>query len=141
MKLVCKAAEIITYVNPKFYVIENPVGLLRQFLPEDDRKTVSYCMYGYPYRKNTDLWTDVPFTPRRCVSGSYCFHKKTFGVHGQHCQSGRKARVENGMKKFVLPTCRLIDRYSLPPELLRDIFKAMTVSLRIRIRGVSSSRC
>ena len=70
---------------------------------------MSYCKYGYPYRKNTDLWTDVPFTPRRCLSGSYCYHKKTFGVHGQHCQKGDKVYVENGVKRFFPPTRKLID--------------------------------
>lgn len=130
MELVCKAAEIISHINPTYYAIENPTGLLRLFLPTDDRKTVSYCRYGYPYRKNTDLWTDAPFEARRCISGSYCYHRKKFGRHGQICQRGRHTK-----RKVVVPaTKKMLDRYSLPPELLRDIFKATTVSLRVRIR-------
>jgi hypothetical protein len=26
------------------------------------RNTVSYCRYGFPYRKNTDLWTNIDYT-------------------------------------------------------------------------------
>ena len=81
LQLVFKAMEIIVHINPKYYVIENPLGLLRKFLPADDRITVSYCKYGFLYRKNTDLWTDVPFVPKRCLVGTYCDHKR---MHGRH---------------------------------------------------------
>lgn len=135
MELVRKAAEIIAYINPKYYVIENPVGLLRQFLPANDRVTVSYCRYGYAYRKNTDLWTDVPFEPRRCVADTLCDFKREFGIHGQYCQKGRKTiHLQEGGKKIIPCTGSILDRYSLPSELLRDIFRAITVSLRIRIK-------
>ena len=54
-RLVQRAIDLIAYFNPRFWFIENPWrGLLRHrdvvaSLPPP--KQVSYCMYGYPYKK------------------------------------------------------------------------------------------
>ena len=54
--------DIIEYVRPKFWIIENPqTGLLKdqrfmQGIPYND---LDYCKYGMPYRKGTRLWNNV----------------------------------------------------------------------------------
>lgn len=81
IELVQKTIEIIKYFSPKFFIIENPVGKMRRHFPEILNyryKTVSYCMYGFPIRKNTDIWTNLNFIPKRCI------HKKhEFGIRQQ----------------------------------------------------------
>ena len=64
------ALEIIAHFDPLMWVIENPAtGLLktRPFM-------VTYCKYGTPYRKQTRLWTNMRWRPRRslCRPGSRC---------------------------------------------------------------------
>jgi hypothetical protein len=51
----------------KFYVIENPRGLMRKVLSAP-AATVCYCQYGSKYMKPTDLWGKLPpsFIPKMC---------------------------------------------------------------------------
>ena len=68
-KLVDKTLEIIEYLQPRFYIIENPVGKMRYMYPfifHQEYHTLDYCMYGFPYRKPTDIWTNVNIEYKRC---------------------------------------------------------------------------
>ena len=73
--LVKRTLRIIDFVQPHFFTIENPVGLLRTrpFMRRLDahRLTTSYCKFGRPFRKNTDIWTNVNVELPRCEKGSY----------------------------------------------------------------------
>jgi len=63
-KLAEKAIEIIQYLQPDEFFLENPVGKLREQVFMKDwsahRNTTSYCMFGTPFRKNTDIWSKYP---------------------------------------------------------------------------------
>jgi site-specific DNA-cytosine methylase len=53
-KIVLKTIEIIRDLKPKFWIIENPqTGLLKnqEFMKDIPYSDVSYCKYGFPYRK------------------------------------------------------------------------------------------
>lgn len=54
--------EFIQEVQPEFFIIENPVALMRRMpeLEDLERQTTSYCQYGMWYRKPTDLWGGFP---------------------------------------------------------------------------------
>jgi hypothetical protein len=74
LNLLVRTIEIIHYLNPKYYIIENPRGLMRKMpimLPLP-RYTVSYCQYGDTRMKPTDLWTNVEFDARLCKNGASC---------------------------------------------------------------------
>ena len=128
-----RTLTIISYLRPRYFCIENPMGLLRhqQCMARliRYRKTVSYCKYGYTYRKNTDLWTNVDFCARRCKKGSYCEHKQKHGSHEMHCQSGQRyikrmpqiavSQMAHGCSHVV----SLNERYSIPPILLAAILR------------------
>jgi hypothetical protein len=73
------------------------------------RKTVSYCRYGFPYRKNTDLWTNIDFQPLRCAHGTYCDMRSKRGKHDQTVQ-------QNGAKRKGMKT-----RYAIPSSLIYDL--------------------
>ena len=83
--LVKRALEIISYVKPTFWTLENPVGMLktRPFMQrlEAFKQATTYCMFGRPYRKNTNIWTNVPVTLPACKKGSYCFFRQTRRKH------------------------------------------------------------
>ena len=61
-RLVMKTLEIIAFFEPRWWWVENPAtGLLhtRPCVEElGEPYLVSYCMYGFPYRKNTHLWSN-----------------------------------------------------------------------------------
>ena len=69
--------KLIEELNPKFWIMENPLGKLRKldFMQPYERRTVTYCKLGLPYRKATDLWGVFPPSlelPEPCKNGSPC---------------------------------------------------------------------
>lgn len=75
LELVKKTIEIIDYLGPTYWIIENPRGKLRKLdiLKDLPRYTVTYCQYGDNRMKPTDIWTNIPWTPRpMCKNGMPC---------------------------------------------------------------------
>lgn len=68
LEIVETTVELIRYLDPKVWVMENPRAKLRKLEPvkDFDRVTVTYCQYGEPFMKPTDLWGGFPpdWTPR-----------------------------------------------------------------------------
>jgi hypothetical protein len=128
--IVKRAREIIQYYNPAHWVIENPVGLLREQPLMADlapyRKTVSYCRYGFAYRKNTDVWTNIRFLPKRCEPGSYCAAKATNGKHSKTVQG---SHYEDD-KRTDTGTATLKERYAVPAPLIEDL---LSISVLARL--------
>lgn len=111
-EIVLRTLEIIEYFKPKFWFIENPDGgklKEQEFMKDLPYHRVSYCMYGYDYRKTTRFWTNnTHFKPKLCVRGS-CGKV----LNGRH-------QATIGQRKF-LP---LSQKYSYPPELVRDLLQS-----------------
>ena len=66
---------LMNELQPKYYVIENPRGLMRKMGAVEymTRHTVTYCQYGDNRMKPTDIWTNLPWTPRpMCKNGMPC---------------------------------------------------------------------
>ena len=74
LKILEKTIEIMHYLNPKYYFIENPRGLMRKMLLVQPfpRYTVSYCQYGDTRMKPTDIWTNLEFDAKLCKNGASC---------------------------------------------------------------------
>ena len=109
-KVVLRTLEIIEHFKPKFWFIENPDGgklKEQEFMRDLPYHRVSYCMYGYDYRKTTRIWANnTAFQPKLCSKGS--------------CG-----------KTWVRNTWRLLDarstlaqKYSYPPQLVRDLLES-----------------
>ena len=84
-RLVRRGVNIILHIKPKWFFIENPeTGALkgRNVIPAHFKWfDVSYCHYGYPYRKYTRIWTNLKgFRPKFCRSEP-CWQQKLFGKH------------------------------------------------------------
>lgn len=72
--------DIIQYVKPEYWFIENPRGMLRKLyiLKKYPMKTITYCSYGDMRMKPTDIWTNLEWTPRAMCKRSerhLCHHK------------------------------------------------------------------
>lgn len=76
MGLVTRTVELIRLLDPSFWIIENPMGMLRKMhLIPFERQLVTYCQYGMGYRKATDLWGGFPpslILEQPCKNGDPC---------------------------------------------------------------------
>ena len=120
-----RTLEIIDYLSPAHYAIENPqTGYLKNqpFMsnagPFND---VDYCKYGFPYRKRTRLWNNIsqwrprPLCFRDCLFTNGTRHKHT-------AQQGRHASAERYEEDVRFDRTQL---YRIPSELLEEIQDAM----------------
>lgn len=110
-ELVLKTLEIITELQPKYWIIENPRGMLRKmpFMQDLKRTTVTYCQYGDTRMKPTDLWTNFDWQPRAmCKNGDSC-----------HIAAPRGSSTgTQGIKTYV-------DRSRVPKQLCKEIMEGI----------------
>ena len=109
------------YLLPTFWVMENPVGLLRHrpFMQHiaADRHTTSYCHFGFPYRKLTDLWTNIPTQALhfpQCPKEPCEEHRK-YGHHTHTAQRGSTTTALGCQRREVA--------YRVPTELVKYILR------------------
>jgi hypothetical protein len=102
---------LIEQLQPLTWYVENPRGLMRR-MPDMHglrRATITYCRYGAPFMKPTDVWHHSPhWRPRpMCANGDPC-----------HLPSPRN--TSRGLA--TLP--KGIARSALPPALALDVIEA-----------------
>ena len=108
LELVGKTLEIIHELNPMFWYMENPRGMLRKMpiMRKYLRRTVTYCQYGDERMKPTDIWTNnFDWNPRpACKNGMPC-----------HIAAPRGSRTgTQGLKNAY-------ERSKIPSDLCREI--------------------
>ena len=111
VNLIKKTMEIIDYLGPKYWFIENPRGKLRklEIMKDLPRKTVTYCQYGEERMKPTDIWTNLNWTPKPiCKNGDTC-----------HVSAPRGSRTgTQGMANSY-------EKAKIPKELCKEILEAI----------------
>jgi len=111
LEIIRLTIDIIQYVKPKYWFIENPRGILRKLyiLKQYERKTITYCSYGDDRMKPTDIWTNLNWTPKPMCKRSerhLCHHKSY--PRGSSDGSYRKMRGQH-----------------IPPKLFVEIFETI----------------
>ena len=117
MKIVLKTVEIIEALNPKYFYIENPRGILRKLNIINNKNfiknTVWYCQYfdgvGINRAKPTDIWTNnINWIPKKqCKNNNkYCNHVKAprgskTGTQGLK-NNYERSKVPNNLCKEIL---------------------------------------
>ena len=105
--IVERTLDIIAYFSPSAWWIENPLsGLLktREFMLGLPYIDVSYCRYDYPYRKDTRIWSNVPYdNPLRCkgICNSIC-NGKHIGLVSKTRDLNMKHSIPVGLLEYVL---------------------------------------
>jgi site-specific DNA-cytosine methylase len=125
-----RSLEILEYFKPRFWTLENPVGLLQTRPYMQDlvvyQKRCCYCKYSegeHPYRKQTVIWSNLPWTPRpMCTKATPCKDRAEFGRHVHTAQRGVKKGVAKEMRKTQAQL------YSFPPALPKEWAESMTFS-------------
>jgi len=125
-KIVERTLEIIRYLQPKVWLLENPqTGMLkgREVLKNVLHRDVCYCKYSdginHTYRKATRLWGWLPtFVPRpMCTRKDPCeFSRDT----GKHPTCAQRFCPDSTAKRRH----KLSELYSMPKELCDDIAEA-----------------
>lgn len=117
LPLLYKTLEIIDYFKPDYYFIENPkTGRMKNYMNElIPYHDVCYCRYGFDYKKPTRIWTNLKeFKPLYCNHKGK--HEKSIGM----TRKKKKGKWDN--INGVLPTNKISNKYSIPPQLIIDIF-------------------
>jgi len=124
IKLVYHSLWLIQELDPDFWFLENPQGMLRRIMPRPPTGQVTYCQYGMDYMKPTDLWGRHPASMeyRTCSPGDRCHISNSRGentyrdttrataVHGD--TAAERAKVPYKLSKAILkavenPGCKL----------------------------------
>jgi len=99
LALVEATRRIIDELSPRYFIIENPRGMLRKMPVISDlpRVTVTYCQYGTQHMKPTDLWGSFPpslWFRKPCSNNATCHESAprgaktgTQGIHGSSLRS------------------------------------------------------
>lgn len=100
-RFINKTIEIIEYLKPQYYFIENPCySAIWNYIENkkylDDFIIVDYCYFGFDYKKPTKILTNKKLENKRCKCE---IHKRQFK-----------------------DTSDLIERYSIPQPLLEYLF-------------------
>lgn len=109
--LLRQTQEIIHYLRPKVWFIENPyTGTMKNYIIEKPA-IYDYCMFGFPYRKRTAIWSNkqlesilcdrshlIDGRHQRTVIGS---SKTQAGQGGGRNKRGRYAIPENLVKSLI----------------------------------------
>jgi site-specific DNA-cytosine methylase len=85
-KVLEKTLSLIDELAPRYFIIENPRAKMRHMpvMARYERRTVTYCQYGLPYQKPTDLWGMFPpslVMRPTCNIGDPCHEKVIPGTH------------------------------------------------------------
>ena len=115
LPLLRKAQEIIAYLQPRLWFIENPaMGAMKQYIDEQ-HYDVDYCRYeDLGYRKRTRIWTNLlGFEPKLCNKQCYRYTERNRHPLNMAIQSERKNNDLN--------CTTLAQRYHIPPQLIREL--------------------
>jgi site-specific DNA-cytosine methylase len=112
--LLRKAEEIIDYFNPRVYIIENPLGYMKDYITNRPMYKVDYCRYAdWGYQKPTCVWTNhVDFKPLRCQSK--CNSRIQNTKRHTHTLLNKKNRAQGAINT-------LHERYRVPPLLISQL--------------------
>ena len=108
-----RTQEIIEYLQPKMWFIENPyTGTMKEYITEKPN-VFDYCMFGFPYRKRTAIWSNTTLESVMC--------------DGSHLINGRHQRTVIGASTTGLPGQgggrNKKGRYAIPEALITKLIK------------------
>ena len=101
MVMIQKLLGVIRVISPRYYFVENPRAMLREmpFMKGWPRTTVTYCKYGSPYQKPTDIWNNcLAWKPHPvCRPKAPCDLSSPQGSHNQRQEWSLSTAQERGI--------------------------------------------
>jgi len=108
-KYALKVLEIIDYLKPKQWFIENPWNSAMKDIPQMKQLKsyrLDYCRFGYPYNKPTRIWTNKTIENHKCI----CENRK----HPFRLGMNNSERLEGQTNDKT----SINQKYSIPPKLI-----------------------
>lgn len=116
----------ISLIKPKYWVIENPRGVMRKVIDElfikygltnVKHNTITYCSYGDTRMKPTDLWCNFEWkTKPMCKNYKYDKEGNVINKHCHHEPARRGAKTgTQGLKDNK-------ERSIIPPSIFEELF-------------------
>ena len=113
-----RTEEIIDYLKPTYYFMENPqTGKMKHYINDKPYYDVDYCKYSdWGYRKRTRIWTNLTgFIPKVCK-------RDCNNMVGNKHRTDVSCDVGGGSNRLM--------RYRIPPALIEELFNCMDLDLR-----------
>jgi hypothetical protein len=131
-RIVRAVRNIILTAQPRVWFLENPHTMLylRDCMKDLShlRNNCTYCRYGFKYKKDTDIWSNIPHLLKHCDS-IHCRAKATSGRHPFTAQQSRSGPHQSpGVPRHVAAF--------IPAQLLR----ALITTAIIYIKEVSDEK-
>jgi hypothetical protein len=139
-KLAEKTFSLVKEIAPSYYFIENPMGMMRKmpFTYGWHKSTVTYCQYGFPYQKKTDIWNNCyEWRPRPVCSPKSPCHVRVprgskLGVKGVMRYKGKQREHLHPVDiKQEVGWNAALQRAIIPPALCEEIIIACEKGLLI----------
>ena len=133
-RLVQRVLDCIEYFKPTTWFFENPqTGYLkgRRVVEGLRYKDVSYCVFGFPYRKPTRIWTNSDWEPAAmCTRACPCEISRETGRHPMTAQRA-PTKVGGVRRPSCEDKCTQDQLYSMPPALCAEICNEATRALAL----------
>jgi len=118
IRLVLHTIELIQALKPKYWVLENPTGMLRKVIGYP-HYVISQCQYGRSIMKPTDLWGRLPdgFIAKKCKPGDSCHERASRsakagvqGINNSFSNLGmrgkdERAKIAYGLSNAICVAC------------------------------------
>jgi len=105
-----RTQEIIEYLQPKVYFIENPyTGAMKNYI-DSAPAVYDYCMYGFGYRKRTAIWSNLVLPGCRCDRSHLVDNRHAMTAIGT--SKSQKGQGGGGSKN---------GRYAIPADLVKEL--------------------
>ena len=101
--------DLVEQLNPKVFIIENPMGAMRKmgFVKDLKLNSTTYCSWGFSYRKQTDFFSNIDL------------HLKPPCKNGDPCHEKAPRGARTGLQAIKDPALKAV----YPPELCKWIVK------------------
>ena len=116
VKCVRHMIRLVNELSPSYFLIENPVGMLRTLdLIPYEMRTITQCQYGRPSQKPTDLWGGFPPSLKLkppCARGAPCHAPAPRGSYIEHSLTKTYEKWKRSMipEELSLAACRAAER-------------------------------
>jgi len=114
VKLAFHTVWLINKLSSKWWIVENPRGMLRKILPFPPTCTVDYCAYGSVWKKPTDLFGEIP----RSFEAKRCNHEEPHGRMGKQTNEDSPKNRGGGIGDLTRNPSK---RAKVPYELSKSI--------------------
>lgn len=134
--IIKRVLDIVNYYQPRKFLMENPqTGYLksRDIMQGLTWTDCTYCMYGYPYKKQTRFWgTTEGLTLKLCNRQNRCTSwdgkKHGFSIGMSRTHSKTSTSQYGNLAQYYKDqglTYGLEQKYSIPPPLCDELIKFM----------------